>query len=176
MATACAVAAAVVWLLVWLHQYRSHGRTTVNEMRLVLGLTWMDAAKILPFAYLLLLPGLELLVARTTTRASRVVARFAQACLVVAAVAGAVDFWTFPTGSYAVTFESRGNDGVPVQFLGSVLAGLALVTWAVLRRRARTSSGHCSSCSPPVPWSRRSGHPCSSGRLCRGSASVAGCG
>jgi hypothetical protein len=32
--------AGVFWLLVWLHQQEAHGRTEVNEMRLVAGLTW----------------------------------------------------------------------------------------------------------------------------------------
>jgi hypothetical protein len=65
-----------------------------------------------------------------------VVARVVQVLVAVSAVAGAADFWPFPTGSYAVTFESRGDVGTgPLQFLSSVVAGLLLVGLAVLRRR-----------------------------------------
>ena len=56
--------------------------------------------------------------------------------MVVAAVAGALDFWTFPFGSYAVTFESGGDSGLPLQFLACVGAGLVLAILAALRRDA----------------------------------------
>jgi hypothetical protein len=64
-----------------------------------------------------------------------VLLRVAQGCLVVAAVAGAVDHWTFPLGSYEETFESRG-DTLPVQFLANVLMAVLLLVLAWVRRRA----------------------------------------
>jgi hypothetical protein len=143
IAAGCALISAVVWVAVWLHQSTAHGTTSVNEMRVVFGLTWMDTAKALPIAVLLLVPGAEVLVRRAQadrsaqqgSRATVVMGRTVQACLVVAAVAGAVDFWTFPFGNYDETFESRG-DTIPVQFLACVMAGLVLLSLAVVRRRA----------------------------------------
>lgn len=149
-AASCAAAATVIWLAVWLQQYTAHGRTSVNQERLVLGMTWMDAAKALPLAMLLLLPGIEVLVRRAGAdrvrtgrdRAAVALGRAVQACALVAAAGGAADFWPFRFGSYAETFESREAAGlpwvltVPWQFMASVLAGLLLLGVAVLRRRA----------------------------------------
>ena len=150
IAAACAAGATANWLTVWLQQCAAHGRTSVNEERLVLGLTWMDAAKALPLAMLLLLPGIEVLVRRAGAdsvrtgrdRAAVGLGRAVQACALVAAVGGAADFWPFRFGSYAETFESRQAAGlpwvlaVPWQFMSCVLAGLMLLGLAVLRRRA----------------------------------------
>lgn len=140
----------MVWLAVWLQQYTAHGRTSVNEQRLVLGLTWMDSAKALPLAMLLLLPGIEVMVRRAGSdpvRTGRLrpavgLGRAVQVCTVVAAVGGAADFWPFAFGNYDETFESRQAAGLPAmlvvpwQFIFCLLAGLLLLALGVLRRRA----------------------------------------
>ena len=146
----CSAGAAVIWLAVWLQQYTAHGRTSVNEQRLVLGLTWMDSAKALPLAMLLLLPGIEVMVRRAGSdpvRTGRLrpavgLGRAVQVCAVVAAVGGAADFWPFAFGNYDETFESRQAAGLPAmlvvpwQFIFCLLAGLLLLALGVLRRRA----------------------------------------
>jgi hypothetical protein len=150
IAAASAAGATGIWLAVWLQQHRAHGHTSVNEERLVLGLTWMDAAKALPLAMLLLVPGVEVLVRRAGSgpvrtprpRSAVGLGRAVQTCLLVAAIGGAADFWPFRFGSYAETFESRQAEGlpwvllVPWQTMSCVVAGLLLLVLAVLRRRA----------------------------------------
>jgi hypothetical protein len=138
VSSGCAWAAGALWAAVAVHQMSAHGLTTVNEMRVVVGLTWMDSAKALPVALVLLLPGMLCLVRRADAGRARrapVLVRVVAALTLISAVAGGVDFWTFPWGSYRVTFESRGSS-FPWQFVSAVLAGLLLVVLAVMRRRA----------------------------------------
>ena len=138
MASTCAWASTAVWVAVVGHQLQAHGTTTVNEMTVVAGLTSMDSAKALPVALVLLLPGLLCLLRRADAddaRKATLLVRVAAALLLISSIAGLVDFWAFPWGSYRVTFESRGSS-FPWQFVASVLAGLVLLVLAVLRRRA----------------------------------------
>ena len=45
----------VLWLLLWSHQLLAHGTSEQNEKKLVLGLTWMDAAKLFVASFVLFL-------------------------------------------------------------------------------------------------------------------------
>lgn len=132
-----ALLAGAIWLPLWAHQTQSHGTTQLNEMRLFLGSTWMDAGKFYVAPFLLLMVtilGLE----RGRTGASpggktawSVLAAFA--CL---AIGTALEFWGFPFGSYDVTFEAGMKDAWWVQFVGTFFLTTAVVPFGVQHARA----------------------------------------
>lgn len=46
MAAWASISAGLLWTLAWVHLMLAHGPTEVNEMRVVLGLTWIDSARL----------------------------------------------------------------------------------------------------------------------------------
>jgi hypothetical protein len=146
-AALAALVAGLLWLSVWKHGTRAHGTTQVNEMRIWLGLSWMDSAKFLVISFVLLIPGLRLITRRAEMRQSgvaKVAGTIAVGALVALAVTTAVGFWTFDWGSYSETFEAeRGIVKLsgPLQGLASlVLAGSIIVVGiAATRRRVMPS-------------------------------------
>jgi hypothetical protein len=146
-------AAAALWSLIWFHGTMTHGFTEVNEMRLWLGLTWMDSEKFLAFPFGAVLLGLFLLGRQARFRSRWTTAVWVALLVVVAVqtVTVSLQFWPFPWGSYRLTFEDILRDhenypalveaSGPIQAVASLIATLLLIPLGVALARAKAVAG-----------------------------------
>ncbi len=134
------VAAGLLWLVVWFHQRQTHGPTQENEERIFLGLTWLDSAKFL------VLPLILLLIAMVSLYGLRerpgLLGRIGFVVTVVGLVGlivgTALEFWSFPWGSYAVGFEATLPWwGGLIQSLSTLVFTIGLIVFSIDLVRAR---------------------------------------
>jgi hypothetical protein len=133
--------AGILWILIWLHQRVTHGLTSLNERRLLLGLTWMDSAKFVVLSLFLISVGLASLHLRRkrSTLLRSAGAGVTGVGLALLALGAALEFWSFPWGSYAVSFEEAEltRIGGILQAIASLVfaAGLAMFTIDLVRAK-----------------------------------------
>lgn len=142
MAGAAAQLAGVFWVLQWSHALVAHGPTGYNEARLWHGMTWLDSAKLLALAYLLLAPGVRYLTRSSRDEGDRFAAGLGivvVGALCLCAVTTLLEFGITTWGSYDGAFDPADGvsrfGGIARSLTSSVVLTVALVALSVRAAR-----------------------------------------
>lgn len=140
--------AGVLWVLQWAHVLVTHGAGEHDGRGLWLGMTWMDSAKFLALAYLLLIPAVRYVSSRPAVarrRGAVVSGRLTVAALVVAAAATAVEFRLWEWRTYAGSFDGASSPlwvAGPIRSIASaVVLSVGFAVLGVVGARARVLPG-----------------------------------
>lgn len=139
-----AQAAGVLWVLQWAHVLVTHGPGEHDGRGLWLGLTWMDSAKFLAIAYLLLIPAVRYIASRPAIarrRGAVMAGRLTVAALVVAAAATTVEFRLWEWRTYSGSFDGASSSlwvAGPIRLITSaVVLSVGFAVLGVAGARAR---------------------------------------
>jgi hypothetical protein len=139
-----AVFGGLIWIVLWVHFIFTHGPSSFDNKRLLLGLTWIDTGKfvvvpLMMFAYTLI--GLRAIELHRLKRIASWANLGAITGLILSAVSVALLTWPVPFGQYPPSGVSQFPPfGGPLMFIGVLLGGFSLLIFGIVMDRVLITS------------------------------------